>query len=496
VSPRDPVTSESSHAPELSSGAEIRRKTGAGAILVGARSMAIRALGLGASVVLARLLTPHDFGLVALGNVVMTFGSFLSDGGLAAGLVRGAERPDRRDFETAFGFQLLASLIVTAIVALVGAQLGRAGLLAALMVSSLPLVAFRTPGSIALERTLEYRPLALIEVGETLVYYAWAITTVAIGWGVWGLASAVVVRAAAGSILMLVAGPVGLIPPRISRERLRGLLGFGVRYQGISLLGLIRDEGLNLGTGALAGFGTLGLWSMSVRLLQPPLVVFESLRRVSYPGMSRLRDIGEDLTPVVERTLAAATISAGIILVPLAASAPALVPAVFGARWAASGAAIPPACFGLMLAGPFSVACAGYLLAEGDAGATVRVLTWHTLAWFAVSFSLLSVVGVAALGLGQLAAGLVEVALFTRAVARHIPAFHPARVVVGPVIAALAAGSGGWAVARGGSPSLLLALGVGCLALALFMLGSWLTQRAAVQDLWRISRRSMVAVSG
>ena len=62
------------------------------------------------------------------------------------------------------------------------------------MACSLPLLALRAPHAIALERALEYRPIAAIEFAESLVFYGWAIATVAAGWGVWGVASAAIAR--------------------------------------------------------------------------------------------------------------------------------------------------------------------------------------------------------------------------------------------------------------------------------------------------------------
>ena len=306
--------------PRVDAPAGIRRKTAAGMVLVATRSLAVLGLGTGGSIVLARMLSPRDFGLVALGSVLLQYGMFLADGGLGATLIRDAREPDRLDYANAFGFQLAASLLVAVLAAAVGSQFGRVGLLAALMVTSLPILAVRAPGAIALERRLEYRPLIAIEIGETVTYYAWAITTVALGWGVWGLASAIVARAAVGSVVMLIVGPIGLLRPRLSRTRVRRLLGFGASYQAVDIIGLLRDTGVNILTPAMASVSALGFWSLVGRVLQPPLVVFQALRRVSFPGMARLREHGASTQELVERALNLSTLGAGFVLTPLAAA--------------------------------------------------------------------------------------------------------------------------------------------------------------------------------
>ena len=425
LTPADPAWADPlAHDEHADMAAGIRRRTAAGMVLVATRSLLVLGLGTGGSVVLARLLTPHDFGLVALGGVLMAYAQFLSDGGLGATLIRDRHEPDRLDYANALGFQLAASSVLALIVAAIGIQFGRVGLLAALMIASLPILAFRAPGAIALERRLDYRPLVVIEVAETVSYYVWAIGTALLGWGVWGLASAIVARAAFGTIVMLKVGPIGPIMPRLSPSRVRRLLGFGASYQAVDVISLLRDTGVNIITPAVAGVSALGLWTLVGRVLQPPLVVFQSLRRVSFPGMARLREQGGNSQALVERGLRLSTLAAGLVLAPLAACAPAMIPAVFGAQWSEAAWAVPPDCLGLLLASPFSVAASGYLYAEGDASAVLKVMSYSALGWYVAMLPLLPFIGVAALGIGQLAAGAVEAVLLRRGAAGP-PAPHP-----------------------------------------------------------------------
>jgi O-antigen/teichoic acid export membrane protein len=170
---------------------EVRRRAAAGAALLAGRGAALQLLAFGAGIVLARLLVPHDFGLVALGTTIMYFGSLMANYGLGSALIRRPEALERDDLAAVVGFQLVLTGALAALVASSAAFFGRAGLLAAVMVASLPITAFRSPGAIALERRLSYRPLIAVEVLENGVYYGWAIATVVAGWGVWGLATAV-----------------------------------------------------------------------------------------------------------------------------------------------------------------------------------------------------------------------------------------------------------------------------------------------------------------
>ena len=194
----------------------------------------------------------------------------------------------------------MATLLAAAI-AVIGAQAGTAGAVTAVMAASLPLLALRAPHAIALERDLRYGPIASVDFTESLVYYAWAIATVWIGWGIWGLATAAVVRALTASVLMTMASPLPVITPRLEIETLRSMLAFGLRFQAVGLAGLVRTQGVNLAVAALGGQLLLGYWSLATRLLQVPFWLFQALWRVSYPTMARLRAIGDDTHQVVER---------------------------------------------------------------------------------------------------------------------------------------------------------------------------------------------------
>jgi O-antigen/teichoic acid export membrane protein len=383
------------------------------------------------------MLTPREFGMAAFGITVVTIGSFLSDGGLGVSLIRKAGDPTVDELRTLLGFQLMVGVGIAICVAVVGAEAGTTGEVTAVMICSLPLLAYRAPHAIALERRLDYRAIASIEFTESVAYYVWAIATVWAGWGVWGLASAVLVRALAGSILMAFASPLGAISPRLARETLRSMLAFGVGYQSVALGALARNQGVNLVVVAAGGEELLGYWTIANQLMQVPFWLFHALWRVSYPTMARLRAYAEDTSRVVERFARVGALTAGAVLVPLAASAHYLVPALFGVHWAPSAEPIPWASAGLVVSGPISVASAGYLYAEGDVRTPLKATVVNGAIWIGVTALLLGPVGIAAVGIGWMLASWAEASIFARALSRraHV-SLH--RIIAVPVSIAFA----------------------------------------------------------
>src|SRR4051794_7866668 len=110
-----PGSDAGDEAPPRIQGDEIRRRATRGVALLAARGIVIRILGFVGNVILALLLTPVDFGTVAIGTAVTIFVSLVADGGLGAALIRGDHQPNRLIFEQLLGFQLAIAIGVTAI---------------------------------------------------------------------------------------------------------------------------------------------------------------------------------------------------------------------------------------------------------------------------------------------------------------------------------------------------------------------------------------------
>jgi O-antigen/teichoic acid export membrane protein len=475
---------------------ELRRRASAGVFIVGSLGFVNLVVGFCGNVVLARLLLPRDFGLVALGATLMVFANALSEGGLGAGLIRREAPPARHELRALLALQLTITTTLALIAALVALLFGRAGLVVAIMMLALPTSALELPGRLMLSRTLVYRRLAVVDICSVLSYYGWAVAAVVAGFGVWGLATAAVARALTGALVMLRVSGLGILWPSFAGIRaLLPVVRFGIRFQAVPFTIVVRDQLLNVGTGALGGVATLGLWSFARRLLEVPLLVFQGLWRVSFPAMSQLLAARENPAPVIQRGVALSAIAAGFVLSVSAATAPELVPAVFGEHWREAAQAMPPACLGLLIGGPISVATVGYLYAAGDPVTVLRASACVALCWLCVGLGLLPFIGVAALGVGWLASSVCDAVVLGRGTfrlcgARMLP---PLRV---PLAVGAAAGAAGWAVTVAGPAGLLSAALGGLTAAALQLGGLTVFRRALLMETVRAVLRSASSAIG
>jgi O-antigen/teichoic acid export membrane protein len=468
---------------------DILGRATAGAALLGARSGLIYVFGIGANLLLARLLVPRDFGLIALGTALLVAGGFLAEGGFGAALIGRPRPPARAELEAFYGLQLAVATALAALFAAGAAPFGEDGLVVAAMVFSLPIRTLRLPSVIVLERQLEYRVIAAGDVVEATTYYVWAIGAVLLGLGVWGLATAAVVRAVAGSATVIAMGPLGLVRPRWSWPLVRPLLGFGAKFQATALLQLGREQGMNVAVAAIAGIATLGVWNLAWRVAQVPNLLFMIVGRVAFPAISRMLEAGHDPRRAIERGLAALAALTGLVVVGIVGFAPA-IPALVGDAWHDVPAVLLWSGLGLIVAAPITVAATGYLFAVGEAGAVAMATLASAVAWFGVTLPLLSRFGAPAVGVGWLAAGIVSSAYLWRRMAVRTGAAIAAHLAR-PTAVALAAAVSGWLVAdraRDGAVAGVLGLAGSELIL---VAGLMLVSRPALRDIRSLAAQAL-----
>jgi peptidoglycan biosynthesis protein MviN/MurJ (putative lipid II flippase) len=141
-----------------------------------------------------------------------------------------------------------------------------------------------------------------------------------------------------------------------------------------------------------------------------------------------------------------------------------------------------------MISGPIAVIARSYLYADGDASTPLRSAVLNSIAFWAVGLPLLHPVGIAALGMGWLASGLVEATVLGRAVARRAGA-HLVHAVAIPCAFAAIAAAVGWWVAETLDRTLVSALAAGVTAWGIYLALASVFWRGPFVDSLRAARR-------
>jgi len=478
------VKAEARHAePELTAG-DIGRRAAAGAALLTAKGLLAQVLGLLSTIVVARLLVPHQLGLYAIAVTISTFLLMLGSGvGLGAALIRRATAPEHDDLRAYVALQLMVSVGLVGVVILATRPFGLVGQLTAVMVVSAPITAFGGASLVVVERQLLYKRIATAETAAIVVYYVWTIVTVFIGWGLWGLATATVMRAIVQTALIIAVAPTGIIWPRYNSRRIRALLGIGVQVQAVDFVFALRDQILVLGAAVIGSVSVVAYWSLILRALQAPQSLLFTLLRVSFPAMSRTRSAGRDPGEMLPRLLAAATILTGTLLAPLAA-APALVPLLFGDNWTPAADALVLTCLAVVIHTPVAIAVQSYLWTAGDGKSPLRASIADAVAVIVIGLPLVPVLGVLGLAIGGVACATIHTAILARAVERQTEV-HVFRHIGTPVIAWMTAAGAAWGCSQGPGPLVIRAVLGSCLAVGLYLGLIFVTRRELTLTLAR-----------
>src|SRR5690606_39081388 len=87
----------------------LKRKALSGVIWTVGQQISVQGINFVVQIVLARLLLPEAFGLIAMIQIFMSIGQTLMDGGMTSSLIR-TKNPDQADYSTVFFINLFASI--------------------------------------------------------------------------------------------------------------------------------------------------------------------------------------------------------------------------------------------------------------------------------------------------------------------------------------------------------------------------------------------------
>lgn len=448
------------------------------------------------NLVLARLLTPRDFGVVAVGTTLLFLTTAFAEGGLGGGLVRRPQAPTSAELRTLAGLQFAVTGGAAALIAAVAVQFGETGDVTALMAVGLAIGSLAVPGRIMLIRALDLRSVALMDGAGLVAQYAWSIFAVAVlDLGVWGLASGYVVRAVVATLVLGVIPGGGLYRPTLELAREFGeIVSFGIRFQANWIVIVVRDQSVNALTFIIAGVTTLGYWALGSRLVQVPFLLFDALGRVTFPAMARLLAERRDAGPVVERTARLAGTAAAVLTASFCASTPGLVPALFGQKWFETVWVFPGVSFALLTGGSVAAATVGYLNAANRPDLVLRASLASAICQVGATAALLPFLGLGGIGVGAIAGAAGEIAVLAPAAQR----LAHARVVpqlIRPVVCAVPGGALGFYVAYQ-SQDFLGGIAGGTIAASVTAALLAIVARSYLVDLVRAMHRSLRSVIG
>lgn len=291
--------------------------------------------------VLARLLRPEDFGLVALAAVFTALMRILAQQGLVDAIVQRPEVEDE-DLDTTFWASLALGILFTALIAAgsgtIGQVLGQPALAPVIAYLSLGLL-ISSLGSVpraVLARRLEFRSLSLRLLISVVVGGGAGVAAALSGMGVWSLVVQSVVTELTAVFALWV---FSQWRPRFrfSWARLHRLLAFGIHVVGFRVLLFFRTRSDNLLVGSFLGTAALGFYSVAYRLLQLMTNATTAVVGVvAFPVFSRIQGEQELIRAAYYKAIRLTSLVSFPAFVGMAVLAPELTRLAFGDNWGPS----------------------------------------------------------------------------------------------------------------------------------------------------------------
>lgn len=290
--------------------------------------------------ILARLLLPAEFGLLASVYVISGFAVLFFDLGLGSALVHSKHLTEQAK-STVFWVNVLGGFVFAGLLAAAG-PLVAAFYDAPALVWLTPLVglsftfAFGVVHNALLQRSLRFKVIAVIEVSSSVVGQGVTVGAALAGAGAYALAFGPMVTALLASVLSV--SVVRWHPSSfISRAAMRDLWGYSGGLLGFNVVNYWGRNVDNLLVGRVFGAAPLGFYNRAYNLMLLPITqITGALGRVMFPALAAMQDDLPRVRSAYLRGLRAINAVTVPLLFGLAATADGLVPFLWGDQWGPS----------------------------------------------------------------------------------------------------------------------------------------------------------------
>ncbi|MEN3273797.1 MAG: hypothetical protein V7636_2558 [Actinomycetota bacterium] len=317
---------------------DLARNTVRGASWSAAGQAARQVVQFGISIVTARLLLPHDFGLVAQIVIINALANLITDIGLGAAIVQRKDLEERHTssvFWVHVGLGTLVMATVMATAPLVASFYGEHELTNVLLVVALSYIpsSMCTVQRALLTRDMRFRATSMIDLVALAGSGGVCVVLAVAGAGVMSIAFQVVALNVITVVLLWAVG--GWRPKRrFSRDAVRDLLPYSRNLFAFSIVNRLVRNGDNVIIGRSLGATDLGLYARGYSiLLYPTRQITSVLGNVMFSSLSKLSDDPERLKRGYLRAIAIISLVTFPLMAGIAVVAHHFVPALLGNHW-------------------------------------------------------------------------------------------------------------------------------------------------------------------
>lgn len=273
----------------------LKGKTVSGLFWTFSQQFSVQAINFVVQIILARILLPADFGLIAMLSVFIAIGSTLMDSGLTSSLIR-TKNPNEADYSTVFFMNMVGSIVVYAILFVSApaiASFFNQPLLediARIYTLSFIIRAFSQVQNTRLTKAMNFKLQMMIQLPSVIAAGAFGLFMAYRGMGVWTLVWMNLIQAALSSIQLWLRS--GWRPKFVfDVEKLKYHFSFGYKLTLSGLLNTVFTNIYNLVIGKYFSAAQLGYYNRADTLRMFPVQNLSmALNKVTYPMFASIQD--------------------------------------------------------------------------------------------------------------------------------------------------------------------------------------------------------------
>jgi len=324
------------------------------------------ALGL----ILARLMMPAEFGMVATILIFTSLAGFVAGGGMGQAIVR-AKEASKRDFDLLFTLQFLIGWVIVGFFFAIAPWFGRwydnplyADLLRVAALSFLVRPFFNVPSNM-LHRDMRFKAKTAVQLSNLVVYNSVALSLAYLGYGPWSLILAGLFSAVAGALQF---AWYARWRPGICFDFSRAgeLMRYGLLASSNNIVGYVRSQLPTFILSRSMGPAGVGLFNKAESLsTRPHSFITGSVYEVLFRALAKEQDNLDKSRYLFFHSLTLVAVYALPFYIGFLWLAKPLVVTLFGHRWADSAAPLVI----LSLAAPL-------MMIENLSGAVLAARSW------------------------------------------------------------------------------------------------------------------------
>jgi PST family polysaccharide transporter len=297
-----------------------------------------RFLTLGIAAVLSRLLSPEDFGIIAMVSVISGFMSIFADGGIGSAVVQ-FRNFNGKDHQSLFSLSLLLGLLLAGLLALgssfVAVFFDNPDLqpVAAVMALAFPCSTLGIVPRGLLQRDMRFREVAVVNIMAAFAAGIVGIVMAFDGWGYWALVAQTLTNSFLSSLAFLILAKLPPIP-HWDFAVIRKIFSYSGHLTLFSMINYWARNLDNLLIGKFIGSAPLGFYNRAYQLMMLPLSMLTS---VISPVLHSVLSEKQNDTPAMYRGYQKVIRLIALVSIPSMSfaviMAPELIRVVWGNQW-------------------------------------------------------------------------------------------------------------------------------------------------------------------